>query len=274
MESSSASCGGRRPPGDHASARRRLAGRAHRSDARCARISRIAARSGTQIVTADTAHGTNPASVTMAGYEPAKVTDRRARERRRRPSADAGRRAHRRPDADEPLDARTLRREHRGGRRGLPRRGSASLLRRREPERGLRDLAARRHGLRHRPLQPAQDLLPAPRRRRPRRRSDRRPGRPRAVPAASRWSSATDDGFWLDYDRPKSIGRCAASPATFGVFVRAYAFIRALRPRGLREMSEVAVLNANYLLARLKRGVRPAVRPPVHARVRRSPRAT
>ena len=37
----------------------------------------------------------------------------------------------------------------------------------------------------------------------------------------------------------------------FGVFVRSYAFIRAYGP-GLREMSEVAVLNANYLLARLR----------------------
>ena len=37
----------------------------------------------------------------------------------------------------------------------------------------------------------------------------------------------------------------------FGVFVRSYAFIRSYGP-GLREMSEVAVLNANYLLARLR----------------------
>ena len=37
----------------------------------------------------------------------------------------------------------------------------------------------------------------------------------------------------------------------FGVFVRSYAFIRAYGPQ-LREMSEAAVLNANYLLARLR----------------------
>jgi glycine dehydrogenase subunit 2 len=37
----------------------------------------------------------------------------------------------------------------------------------------------------------------------------------------------------------------------FGVFVRAYAFIRMWGP-GLREMSETAVLNANYMLARLR----------------------
>src|SRR6478752_3442743 len=58
-------------------------------------------------------------------------------------------------------------------------------------------------------------------------------------------------GFRLDYDRPKSIGRVRAFTGPFGVFVRSYAFIRSYGP-GLREMSEVAVLNANYLLARLR----------------------
>ena len=37
----------------------------------------------------------------------------------------------------------------------------------------------------------------------------------------------------------------------FGVFVRSYAYMRMYGPR-LREMSETAVLNANYVLARLK----------------------
>jgi glycine dehydrogenase subunit 2 len=57
--------------------------------------------------------------------------------------------------------------------------------------------------------------------------------------------------FRLDYDRPKSIGKVRAFTGPFGVFVRSYAFMRSYGP-GLREMSEVAVLNANYLLARLK----------------------
>jgi glycine dehydrogenase subunit 2 len=59
------------------------------------------------------------------------------------------------------------------------------------------------------------------------------------------------DAFRLDYDRPKSIGRVRGFYGPFGVFVRSYAFIRAYGPQ-LREMSEAAVLNANYLLARLK----------------------
>ncbi len=57
--------------------------------------------------------------------------------------------------------------------------------------------------------------------------------------------------FRLDYERPKSIGKVRGYTGPFGVFVRSYAFIRSYGPR-LREMSEAAVLNANYLLARLK----------------------
>jgi glycine dehydrogenase subunit 2 len=59
------------------------------------------------------------------------------------------------------------------------------------------------------------------------------------------------ESFRLDDDRPKSIGKVRGFTGPFGVFVRSYAYIRTYGPR-LREMSEVAVLNANYLLARLK----------------------
>ena len=59
------------------------------------------------------------------------------------------------------------------------------------------------------------------------------------------------DGFRLDYARPKSIGKVRGFYGPFVVFVRAYAFLRTYGPE-LREMSEAAVLNANYLLARLK----------------------
>jgi glycine dehydrogenase subunit 2 len=61
----------------------------------------------------------------------------------------------------------------------------------------------------------------------------------------------TGDRYTLDRDRPRSIGRVRGFTGPFGVFVRAYAFIRSYGP-GLREMSETAVLNANYLLARLR----------------------
>jgi glycine dehydrogenase subunit 2 len=58
--------------------------------------------------------------------------------------------------------------------------------------------------------------------------------------------------FDLDHDRPKSIGRLRGFQGNYGVFVRSYAYIRSLGAEGLKEMSEVAVLNANYLLARLR----------------------
>jgi glycine dehydrogenase subunit 2 len=59
--------------------------------------------------------------------------------------------------------------------------------------------------------------------------------------------------FELDYDRPSSIGRVRGFHGNFGVFVRAYAYIRSLGADGLKDASETAVLNANYLLARLSR---------------------
>jgi glycine dehydrogenase subunit 2 len=58
--------------------------------------------------------------------------------------------------------------------------------------------------------------------------------------------------FELDHDRPKSIGRLRGFQGNFGTFVRSYAYIRSLGAEGLREASETAVLNANYLLARLR----------------------
>jgi glycine dehydrogenase subunit 2 len=67
------------------------------------------------------------------------------------------------------------------------------------------------------------------------------------VPAVTR----EGESFRLDHDRPKSIGKVRGYTGPFGVFVRSYAYIRSYGPR-LREMSEAAVLNANYLLARLK----------------------
>jgi glycine cleavage system P protein (glycine dehydrogenase) subunit 2 len=59
------------------------------------------------------------------------------------------------------------------------------------------------------------------------------------------------DRFTLDSARPKTIGKVRGFTGPFGVFVRSYAYIRSFGP-GLRDMSEAAVLNANYLLALLR----------------------
>jgi glycine cleavage system P protein (glycine dehydrogenase) subunit 2 len=56
----------------------------------------------------------------------------------------------------------------------------------------------------------------------------------------------------LDHDREKAIGRLRGFHGNYGTFVRSYAYIRSLGAEGLRDASETAVLNANYLLARLR----------------------
>jgi glycine dehydrogenase subunit 2 len=62
-----------------------------------------------------------------------------------------------------------------------------------------------------------------------------------------------DDGtFGWQAPGPNSIGRVRSYYGQVGVLIRAYAYIRALGPQGLREVSEKAVLSANYLAARLR----------------------
>jgi len=59
--------------------------------------------------------------------------------------------------------------------------------------------------------------------------------------------------YRLAYDRPKSIGRVRSFFGNVGVLVRMYCYLRTHGPVGLRKISENAVLNANYLLSRVKR---------------------
>ena len=62
-----------------------------------------------------------------------------------------------------------------------------------------------------------------------------------------------DDGaFRLRYDRPDSIGYIAPFYGNFGIVLRAYAYILRLGAKGLRRVSDNAVLNANYIKERLK----------------------
>jgi glycine dehydrogenase subunit 2 len=57
------------------------------------------------------------------------------------------------------------------------------------------------------------------------------------------------DKYRLDFNRPKSIGRVRSFFGNVGILLRGYCYIRTLGPAGLRAMTENAVLNANYLLA-------------------------
>jgi len=61
-----------------------------------------------------------------------------------------------------------------------------------------------------------------------------------------------DDAWTWSSDAPKSIGRVRSFFGNFGMFVRAYAFIKALGGDGLTRATQMAVLNANYVRARLQ----------------------
>jgi len=70
---------------------------------------------------------------------------------------------------------------------------------------------------------------------------------------ANAWAgrSTPDARFVLDDDRPQSIGKVRSLYGNFGMFVRAYTYIRSNGDEGLRTISEDAVLAANYLRVRL-----------------------
>jgi glycine dehydrogenase subunit 2 len=57
--------------------------------------------------------------------------------------------------------------------------------------------------------------------------------------------------YVFDYDRPQSIGRVKPYYGNFGINVRAYTYIRSMGPDGLKAVTEYAVLNANYMMRRL-----------------------
>ncbi len=73
------------------------------------------------------------------------------------------------------------------------------------------------------------------------------------VPLAGRRESADHRvEYYLDFDRPKSIGKIKSFYGNFGMMVRAFTYIRSNGAEGLGQIGEVAVLNANYLMERLK----------------------
>jgi glycine dehydrogenase subunit 2 len=84
-----------------------------------------------------------------------------------------------------------------------------------------------------------------------------RGARPEGNAAKANGAASTEPVFDLDYgtgDGPgsRSIGRLRGFHGNYGCFVRAYAYICSLGADGLRDASQTAVLNANYLLARLR----------------------
>ncbi len=76
-----------------------------------------------------------------------------------------------------------------------------------------------------------------------------------AAPGASHlgtWESKDSTSLHWNYNRPHSVGRVRAFYGNTGVLIRALAYILANGPDGLRQTTEDAVLNANYIRARLQ----------------------
>ena len=64
--------------------------------------------------------------------------------------------------------------------------------------------------------------------------------------------SKKENDYFFDYDRPLSIGKVKSFYGHFGVLVRAYTYILSLGPDGIKAVAENAVLNANYIANKLK----------------------
>ncbi|MFQ5823762.1 MAG: aminomethyl-transferring glycine dehydrogenase subunit GcvPB [bacterium] len=60
------------------------------------------------------------------------------------------------------------------------------------------------------------------------------------------------DKYFFDFNHSKSIGKVSSFYGNFGIFVRAYSYIRMHGAKGLKRISENAILNANYLMTKLK----------------------
>ena len=213
----------------------------------------------TRVLTPDTAHGTNPATVTMAGYEVVKVATA--------------------PDGGVDLDDLRDKADESVACLMLTNPNTLGLF-----DRNIREIAEITHGIGGTLYYDGANLNAVMGRSRPGdmgfdivhlnlHKSFSQPhggGGPGAGPITvsdriapylpvprivrSEGGNGAGPTFELDHSSEKSIGRLRGFQGNFGVFVRSYAYIASLGGDGLREASETAVLNANYLLARLRAG--------------------
>ncbi|NTV45894.1 MAG: aminomethyl-transferring glycine dehydrogenase subunit GcvPB [Chlorobiales bacterium] len=72
------------------------------------------------------------------------------------------------------------------------------------------------------------------------------------VPVVEKKIQNGKETYVLNYDRPDSIGKMIGFYGNFGIMVRAYTYIRMLGAKGLRAVAENAIINANYILSRLR----------------------
>ena len=192
----------------------------------------------TQVLIPDSAHGTNPASAHLAGFEAVTIKS----DSRGLVDLDDFQAKLERPDGrlhdDQPQHGRPLRPPDRRDRPAAPRPRGPALPRRRQHERDPRHRPAGRHGRRPDALQPAQDLLRPARRRRPGRRPDRRP-RATWPPTCPRRSSlaTTTARIASTTTGPSRSAGCGRSSATPASSFRAYCYIRSQGPDGLKAVA-------------------------------------
>lgn len=65
--------------------------------------------------------------------------------------------------------------------------------------------------------------------------------------------SMKDGKYFMDYDRPLSVGKIKGFYGNYGILLRAYTYLKTMGREGIKEVSETAVLNANYMMHRLKK---------------------
>ncbi len=213
----------------------------------------------TKVLTPDTAHGTNPATVTMAGYEVVKLeSDERGGididDLRSKAGDDTACLMLTNPNTlglfDQNIEEIASIVHDAGGTLYYDGANLNAIMGRSRPgEMGFDIVHVNLHKSFSQPHGgggPGAGPIAA---------SDRiEPFLPRPQVVRREHQNGGEPTFDLDYDRPKSIGRLRGFQGNFGVFVRSYAYILSLGGDGLQEASETAVLNANYLLARLREG--------------------
>jgi glycine dehydrogenase subunit 2 len=214
----------------------------------------------TKVLTPDTAHGTNPASVTMAGYEAVKVaTNERGgvemEDLRAKVSEDVACLMLTNPNTlgvfDENIAAIAALIHEAGGTVYYDGANLNAVMGHSRPgDMGFDIVHLNLHKTFSQPHGgggPGSGPIAV---------SDRiEPYLPRPQVVRRESANGGSRNFYeLDIDRPKSIGRLRGFQGNFGVFVRSYAYILSLGADGLAEASETAVLNANYLKARLAEG--------------------
>jgi len=216
----------------------------------------------TKVLTPDTAHGTNPASVTMAGYEVVKVATNEAGgvdmdDLRAKVSEDVACLMLTNPNTlgvfDENIEEMARLIHEVGGTLYYDGANLNAVMGKSRPgDMGFDIVHVNLHKSFSQPhggggpgagpiavSERIEPFLP----------------RPQVVRRESSGNGSGPSHFFdLDLDRPKSIGRLRGFQGNFGVFVRSYAYILSLGGDGLTEASETAVLNANYLKARLAQG--------------------